>query len=186
MEYIREMLLRQRTALARLLLGGAPEETAETASAPAAVRQKEMAREEQGTGSVEAAPAGQGARRRVAAVAAEESAADTSALAGETLRKELSRKSAARERAVRSSLAGAGETVLPLPTYRRQAAGGEGRSPGGAGSAWPGGDEGAETAGVLWEVQRQGETGTGDSAKALSRTFQRDARRYDGGFQLYD
>ena len=36
MEYIREMLLRQRTALARLLLGGAPEETAETASAPAA------------------------------------------------------------------------------------------------------------------------------------------------------
>ena len=106
--------------------------------------------------------------------------------AGETLRQALARKSAARQRAAASGLAGAGETALPLPTYRRQAAGGEGRSPGGAGSAWPGGDGETEAAGVLWEVQQPGAADAGDSAKALSRTFQRDARRYDGGFQLYD
>ena len=40
MEYIREMLLRQRTALARLMLGGAAEETSETVSAPAADRRE--------------------------------------------------------------------------------------------------------------------------------------------------
>ena len=39
---------------------------------------------------------------------------------------------------------------------------------------------------MLWEVQQPGAADAGDSAKALSRTFQRDARRYDGGFQLYD
>ena len=185
MEYIREMLLRQRTALARLLLGGAPEEMAETASAPAAVWQKEMAREEQGTGSVEATSAGQGARRRVAAGAAEESAADTSALAGETLRQELSRKSAARERAVLSSPAGAGETVLPPASYRRSA-GEESGSAGRTGVTWIGGDGETEPAGALPEFRRPGEAGSGAGAKALSRAFQRDARRYDGGFQLYD
>lgn len=186
MEYIREMLLRQRTALARLMLGGAAEETSETASAQAADRREAAVPAERGTGRSEMAAGGREVRRSAAADAGEGSAADTAAPAGETLRQALARKSAARQRAAASGLAGAGETALPLPTYRRQAAGGEGRSPGGAGSAWPGGDEGAETAGVLWEVQRQGETGTGDSAKALSRTFQRDARRYDGGFQLYD
>ena len=40
MEYIREMLLRQRTALARLMLGGASEEPSETASAQAADRRE--------------------------------------------------------------------------------------------------------------------------------------------------
>lgn len=186
MEYIREMLLRQRTALARLLLGGAPEEAAETASAPAAVRQKEMAREEQGTGSVEAASAGRGARRRVAAGAAGESATDTAVLAWETLRQELSRKRAARERAVLSSLAGAGETVLPLPASYRRSAGEESGSAGRAGVTWIGGDGETEPAGALPEFRRPGGTGSGAGAKALSRAFQRDARRYDGGFQLYD
>ena len=44
MEYIREMLLRQRTALARLMLGGAAEEPSETASAQAADRRRPLLR----------------------------------------------------------------------------------------------------------------------------------------------
>ena len=186
MEYIREMLLRQRTALARLMLGGAAEEPSETASAQAADRREAAVPAERGTGRSEMAAGWREVRRSAAADAGEVSAADTAAPAGETLRTALARKSAARQRAAASGLAGAGETALPLPSSRRQTAGGEVRSPGGGGSVRPGGDEGAETAGVLWEVQQPGAADAGDSAKALSRTFQRDARRYDGGFQLYD
>ena len=106
-------------------------------------------------------------------------------LAGETLRQELSRKSAARERAVLSSPAGAGETVLPPASYRRSA-GEESGSAGRTGVTWIGGDGETEPAGALPEFRRPGEAGSGAGAKALSRAFQRDARRYDGGFQLYD
>ena len=171
MEYIREMLLRQRTALARLLLGGGPEEGA--ASAPAAVRQKEMAPAERGTGPAGTASDGQGVLRGAAADAAGE-AAGMAALAGETLGQALARKSTARERAALSSLAD-GTAGSLLSAYRR-AAGGGGLSSGG-------GREG-ETAAAPPGFQRPGEADSG--AKALSRAFQRDARRYDGGFQLYD
>lgn len=185
MEYIREMLLRQRTALARLMLGGAAEETSETVSAPAADRREAAVPAERGTGCSEMAAGGREVRRSAAADAGEGSAADTAAPAGETLRQALARKSAARERAVRSSPAGAGETVLPPASYRRSA-GEESGSAGRTGVTWIGGDGETEPAGALPEFQRPGGTGSGAGAKALSRAFQRDARRYDGGFQLYD
>ena len=57
MEYIREMLLRQRTALARLMLGGAAEEPSETASAPAADRQEAAAPAERRGGGSDRLPA---------------------------------------------------------------------------------------------------------------------------------
>lgn len=186
MEYIREMLLRQRTALARLMLGAGGRDTAEASSAPAHAGETDLP--ESGAGRRTAASGGRENARRAGGQQAVTAAAATGGppSAGETLRQALARKSAARQRAAASGLAGAGETALPLPSSRRQTAGGEVRSPGGGGSVRPGGDEGAETAGVLWEVQQPGAADAGDSAKALSRTFQRDARRYDGGFQLYD
>ena len=219
MEYIREMLLRQRTALARLMLGSGTEETPrmpETqreASFPALAAWEWDGIAADGRESARTASAGWGVRRSeqrgaAAAGAREDSAVEgtrgdptakrtrsdfaawktrgDSLPAGETLRQALSRKSAARRRAAGSGLAGAGETALPPPASYRRAAGGAGGSTGGTGSVWSGGDKGAAAAGVLWEVRRPGEADSGASAKVLSRTFQRDARRYDGGFQLYD
>ena len=67
MEYIREMLLRQRTALARLMLGGAAEEPSETASAPAADRREAAVPMDRGTGPSEMAAGGREVRRSAAA-----------------------------------------------------------------------------------------------------------------------
>ena len=105
-------------------------------------------------------PAGAAAQKRLAAAGAE-------------LEPERPRKTGFRE-------AGAEEAVLPT--------GGPGR--GGDVPAWgaggldtevlagPGGERMVTE--VLWA-----DTGGMSDAKALSRTFQRDARRYDGGFCLY-
>ena len=50
----------------------------------------------------------------------------------------------------------------------------------------PGGGEAEETFYFLPGRRDSGAAGMMESARALSRTVQRDARRYDGGFPLYD
>ena len=181
MEYIREMLLRQRTALARLMLGGAAEEASETASAPAA-RQDRAAPAERGAGRSEMAAGGREARRSGQQSAAARTSGEF-AWQGETLRQALARKSAAgRQAAGIPGVAGTRDTSVRSAGRRAAGVGGlagsgfnppadAGRAPGGRLSAW----ENLPAAG-----------GEAAGAKALSRAFQQDARRYDGGFRLYD
>lgn len=183
MEYIREMLLRQRTALARLMLGGAAEEPSETASAPAADRQEAAAPAERGTGRLEVTSGGREARRKsFAAAGADRQAVPASA--GETLRPALARKRAERQYTAAFGPAGAGETADSAGRGNPMRE--DGRLSGGGGAAIPGGDEAEETLYLLPGRWNSGAAGMMESARALSRTVQRDARRYDGGFPLYD
>lgn len=183
MEYIREMLLRQRTALARLMLGGAAEEPSETASAPAADRQEAAAPAERGTGRLEVTSGGREARRKsFAAAGADRQAVHASA--GETLRPALARKRAERQYTAAFGPAGAGETADSAGRGNPMRE--DGRLSGGGGAAIPGGDEAEETLYLLPGRWNSGAAGMMESARALSRTVQRDARRYDGGFPLYD
>lgn len=183
MEYIREMLLRQRTALARLMLGGAAEEPSETASAPAADRQEAAAPAERGTGRLEVTSGGREARRKsFAAAGADRQAVHASA--GETLRSALARKRAERQYTAAFGPAGAGETADSAGRGNPMRE--DGRLSGGGGAAIPGGDEAEETLYLLPGRWNSGAAGMMESARALSRTVQRDARRYDGGFPLYD
>ena len=183
MEYIREMLLRQRTALARLMLGGAAEEPSETASAPAADRQEAAAPAERGTGRLEVTSGGREARRKsFAAAGADRQAVHASA--GETLRPALARKRAERQYTAAFGPAGAGETANSAGRGNPMRE--DGRLSGGGGAAIPGGDEAEETLYLLPGRWNSGAAGMMESARALSRTVQRDARRYDGGFPLYD
>ena len=183
MEYIREMLLRQRTALARLMLGGAAEEPSETASAPAADRQEAAAPAERGTGRLEVTSGGREARRKsFAAAGADRQAVHASA--GETLRPALARKRAERQYTAAFGPAGAGETADSAGRGNPMRE--DGHLSGGGGAAIPGGDEAEETLYLLPGRWNSGAAGMMESARALSRTVQRDARRYDGGFPLYD
>lgn len=183
MEYIREMLLRQRTALARLMLGGAAEEPSETASAPAADRQEAAAPAERGTGRLEVTSGGREARRKsFAAAGADRQAVHASA--GETLRPALARKRAERQYTAAFGPAGAGETANSAGRGNPMRE--DGHLSGGGGAAIPGGDEAEETLYLLPGRWNSGAAGMMESARALSRTVQRDARRYDGGFPLYD
>lgn len=183
MEYIREMLLRQRTALARLMLGGAAEEPSETASAPAADRQEAAAPAARGTGRLEVTSGGREARRKsFAAAGADRQAVPASA--GETLRPALARKRAERQYTAAFGPAGAGETADSAGRGNPMRE--DGRLSGGGGAAIPGGDEAEETLYLLPGRWNSGAAGMMESARALSRTVQRDARRYDGGFPLYD
>ena len=183
MEYIREMLLRQRTALARLMLGGAAEEPSETASAPAADRQEAAAPAERGTGRLEVTSGGREARRKSSAAAGADRQA-VPASAGETLRPALARKRAERQYTAAFGPAGAGETADSAGRGNPMRE--DGRLSGGGGAAIPGGDEAEETLYLLPGRWNSGAAGMMESARALSRTVQRDARRYDGGFPLYD
>ena len=56
----------------------------------------------------------------------------------------------------------------------------------GGGATMPGGGEAEATFYFLPGRRDSGAAGMMESARALSRTVQRDARRYDGGFPLYD
>ena len=183
MEYIREMLLRQRTALARLMLGGAAEEPSETASAPAADRQEAAAPAARGTGRLEVTSGGREARRKSSAAAGADRQA-VPASAGETLRPALARKRAERQYTAAFGPAGAGETADSAGRGNPMRE--DGRLSGGGGAAIPGGDEAEETLYLLPGRWNSGAAGMMESARALSRTVQRDARRYDGGFPLYD
>ena len=139
MEYIREMLLRQRTALGRLMLGGGSAEEPETAAASPAT---------------------------------------------ETLRLVLARKRAEWQYTAAFGPAGTGETADSAG--RRNPMTEDGGLSDGGGATMPGGGEAEETFYFLPGRRDSGAAGMMESARALSRTVQRDARRYDGGFPLYD
>ena len=62
----------------------------------------------------------------------------------------------------------------------------DGHLSGGGGAAIPGGDEAEETLYLLPGRWNSGAAGMMESARALSRAVQQDARRYDGGFRLYE
>ena len=151
MDYIREELLRQRTALSALLLGGEEREEQETVRTPAADRE------------FPATAAGRGPEWvRTEETLPVEGA--VSAAGGGALRRHLAQRSRALRAAILGTAEAAGAAV-----------------PVDGGGSWTvdGGENGenAETVGRGPEV--------GGLSGALSRAFQRDARRYDGGFSLY-
>ena len=184
MEYIREMLLRQRTALARLMLGAGGRDTAEASSAPAHAGETDLP--ESGAGRRTAASGGRENARRAGGQQAVTAAAAMGGppSAGETLRRALARKSAARRAAAPFGLTGVGGIVRSGRSRRGTGSDAADRSSG-AGAAGPAGEE-AESAVLTAEFRRPVEAGAGESARALSRAVQRDARRYDGGFRLYE
>lgn len=169
MDYIYQELLRQRAALARLLLGGGKEREEQRVSAGAAERPVRL--EESGAwenaryGLLQAVwPAGGGA-------------AFTEDLTGGG--------------AFGVSLENGGEAALGtdrVPAGEEPAAQQGGRRSGERTAAsarrWPlsDADGGERTERALW---LRLETGERSEEKALSRMVQRDARRYDGGFSLY-
>ena len=184
MEYIREMLLRQRAALGRLMLGGgSTEEPEAAATSPAPERKSPAAPDPWETGRAAAGTGGREARRKsFAATGADRQAVPASA--GETLRPALARKRAERQYTAAFGPAGAGETADSAGRWNPMRE--DGRLSGGGGTAAPGGDEAEETLYLLPGRWNSGAAGMMESARALSRTVQRDARRYDGGFPLYD
>ena len=184
MEYIREMLLRQQAALGRLMLGGGSTEEPEAAAAsPAPERMSPAAPAPWETGRTAAGTGGREARRKsFAAAGADRQAVPASA--GETLRPALARKRAERQYTAAFGPAGAGETADSAGRGNPMRE--DGRLSGGGGAAIPGGDETEETLYLLSGRWNSGAAGMMESARALSRTVQRDARRYDGGFPLYD
>lgn len=170
MDYIYQELMRQRAALARLLLGGGKERKELRMSAGAAERPADRL-EESGAwenaryGLLQAAwPAGGGA-------------VFTEELTGGG--------------AFGASLEDGGEAAFgmdSLPAGEEPAAQQGGRRSGERTAAsarrWPlsDADGGERTERALW---LRLETGERSEEKALSRMVQRDARRYDGGFSLY-
>ena len=170
MDYIYQELLRQRAALARLLLGGGKEREEQRVSAGAAERPADRL-EESGAwenaryGLLQAAwPAGGGA-------------VFTEELTGGG--------------AFGASLEDGGEAAFGtdrVPAGEEPAAQQGGRRSGERTAAsarrWPlsDADGGERTERALW---LRLETGERSEEKALSRMVQRDARRYDGGFSLY-
>ena len=182
MDYIQEELRRQRAALAGLLLGGTPRRSegdhGDGGGAPPPPRSS--------GGQPEAVPAGAAAlskgRRALfpaegggesprsqagGLTAPEAEALWRSASAGEGFSVKPGRRGSVRlEEAALSALAGGGTEAPGLPGPQ-----------GSAGGAVP-----ERTAAEFLPV----ESGGGSvGAEALSRAFQRDARRYDGGFSLY-
>lgn len=183
MDYIREELLRQQRALAVLMTGGE------------SVEHREMEKEAAFDRAVEAN---------------REEAADPSVLGGEAvvlhgLGKNISPARA--EQAENGVDRGPGEELVEWAAAEeiRESFEERERRPGGdhgflrtgdsrAGTAWQAtgdrnmdGDAGVWTfeSGTLWEAAFSERGGGFDNARALSRAFQRDARRYDGGFSLY-
>lgn len=170
MDYIYQELLRQRAALARLLLGGGKEREEQRASAGAAERPADR---------LEESGAWENARHSAfqAAWPAGGGAVFTEELTGGG--------------AFGASLEDGGEAAFgmdSLPAGEVPAAQKGERRPGERTAAsarrWPLSDAGSgeRTEQTLW---LRLETGERSEEKALSRMVQRDARRYDGGFSLY-
>lgn len=157
MDYIREELLRQRQALAALLLGGAEEsdrEREQAAEGPVpAERAVPALLKKDGRDLGDRAPSRRETAGEVPAETAEVSERDGGGPAGLRGRPRFS--------AGRSGMAGTG----PAP----------------AGSGWEGPLESGGLPTVLWAEGERSAPG----ARELSRAFQRDARRYDGGFAPY-
>ena len=93
-------------------------------------------------------------------------------------------KAAARRAAAPFGLTGVGEIVRSGRSRRGTGSDAAALS-GGTGAAGPAGEE-AESAVLTAEFRRPVEAGAGESARVLSRAVQQDARRYDGGFRLYE
>ena len=165
MDYIRQELLRQQAALARLLLGGAAEETVSRTG----WAEKTGGETRLFSGGYSAADTWSGAPQ--AAEATDGQASVQGHMAdGEAAGAEF--EWAGGEPPMDGLPAGATEA---LAENRRRAAGGKGLLAAG-GNRWPL----AGSGGTAWT-----ETGERSGAEALSRLIQRDARRYDGGFSLY-
>ena len=168
----------------QLMLGGGSAEEPETAAAspatertsPAAPAPWETDGTASGTGGWEIRGnsfAGAGADRQTGPTSA-----------GETLRLVLARKRAEWQYTAAFGPAGTGETADSAG--RRNPMTEDGGLSDGGGATMPGGGEAEETFYFLPGRRDSGAAGMMESARALSRTVQRDARRYDGGFPLYD
>ena len=183
MEYSREMLLRQRTALGRLMLGGgSAEEPKAAAASPATERTSPAAPAPWETDGTASGTGGWEIRgNSFAGAGVDRQTGPTSA--GETLRLVLARKRAEWQYTAAFGPAGTGETADSAG--RRNPMTEDGGLSDGGGTATPGG-EAEETFYLLPGRRDSGAAGMMESARALSRTVQRDARRYDGGFPLYD
>ena len=184
MEYIRETLERQQAALRRLLLGertgGSPEAGREAPPAGDRLPPQESRTEQRAFRELAAQETA--ALRRGSEASADESgrappgeretrASAQGPEAWEMLDQALLRRSAMRRSATGDpELAGAGIPAVPPEAGRTAPA-----------------PPAAETADLLTisAESRWRDGGGGAEAKALSRAFQRDARRYDGGFRLY-
>ena len=180
MEYIREELLRQQAALGRLLLGApAPEEETapgREAPSPAGTPAETAA---WGAGErPETAPAARAAAaspRARTAPGGDVPGAEAPAWDGPGFGEAWGEAAGTPPTAGR----GAGEARQPLPA----ASGWGWAPPAGRGPDWTGAPgEGAAV--LVTEVARPAPR-EGGGARELSRVFQRDARRYDGGFRLY-
>ena len=197
MEYIREVLLRQRAAWQRLVLGGGrmetvPEGAADTrrrtdreipegAADRFALSEGVTAAEPDAAGTVPA-ESGWGEPGWSAGIGTEMGRGTQS---WRTLERELARKSAERREAAGAD----GLTSRRAPSDAGFA--GRGAGLGGVRQAErPDGQEfrmlEAELPGRTLEIRRAASGGGADGAKTMSRIFQRDARRYDGGFRLYE
>lgn len=180
MDYIREELLRQQRALAALMTGGEGlEEDAARREAPV------LGGETGGAEAGEDAPFPWNERGTPFAARGH----DTTASGGET--EDAWAAEAAADADGKANMPGEKEELKSLvsrPAGRgmRTAEGG-----GSAGALWSAaggravGDIGITSAeaGLLWAEDPP--AGGAADARALSRAFQRDARRYDGGFSLY-
>ena len=177
MDYIRQELLRQRAALARLLLGKNAEESADgrTGASQAAG----AGREEAGSWSGEAAPeAVWGGLSRALRAAGGKRLADSAAEGGAPSGIGSPQDGYETVAAGWDEEENAGET---LKSGRRAA--GDERAPAAAGKRRP---TVGNAGGAAWlETLAEEETGERSGERALSRLIQRDARRYDGGFSLY-
>ncbi|MDO4314837.1 MAG: hypothetical protein Q4C45_03605 [Oscillospiraceae bacterium] len=181
MDYIREELLRQQRALAALMTGGEDAETAEDGWPAASDAESAGAKTDTG-----AAAAWSGRGKGTSPAAPEYAGAEPGGEAGR-----VPAEDAAAEET--DGTEGPGE---PGVFGRRSGensgllAGGAGRAgtPWGAAGGKAAGDAGlllSETA-APWETAGfPADAGGAAGARALSLAFQRDARRYDGGFSLY-
>ena len=209
MDYVREELLRQQTALAQLLLGGAPRPGEElppegrlTAGRAAGGAGEETAPEDGEAALTREAgetPAlwSQAAQRHRDALRQAEQAREAEALdlAAAAAAAAVRQRPFAGGEAVflpAASIAPAGETpgraqrALSAQASRHAGAPGGGTDPSAPEGAVPlaGDGGGAGSVQSVVELVRPLAAAPGD-AGALSRLFQRDARRYDGGFELY-
>lgn len=184
MDYIREELLRQRKALAQLLLGAPKEETdREEGSSREISRREEMSPAElevlaasfaaERTLAEKGAPgfgaAFDEARRGMQDVLweeAEEAARRSHRERGEYLRRGTMFPEEERVLAARREASLTWDAVMRRPEAWLGESGTEERLPLAAETVWAG-------------------SGAPSEAEKLSRVFQRDARRYDGGFTLY-
>lgn len=189
MDYIQEELLRQRAAWAAMLLGsGAERETAETAASQGETAWDGEARDAAAQAAAFAAwgrrdeKRGMEPVRRGARTPAMRSAERAAAMAESLPETQLLRQPGAEDGAASGRNGSLSAELAPMAGLLRAKAraenswsGAEHRPPAAAG-----GSAERSVTEVFWaEADRGGEP------RALSRAFQRDARRYDGGFSLY-